>query len=472
MKKWEFILDDIVTKIAGDSDAGIAGDQIVPIIGQEVFYVDTEEGRVSVQAYIVDELLKEEGDLANIAPHLITEENKKLCLQEGIKGLHSLNKLFEEAGLTLANKLFQLLKNEGKQKIKLNETVCSFLRKGNFPLILTTNYFCVLEEIIKCDEDEYASVSYQGEKNRDQDIKLSPVDMSLSKPTIFHIFGIAKPASRCVLSEDDFLSYLHALQDTNTYPQSLRQYLRDKYILTIGCDIPDWTFRLLLYSLKEKEGRISIAGGNRDSFIGGSVNNQLDKDFASFLERIKYYSDDNIYDFLGDVTKHLPYKVKPSIFLSICSEEYEKIGRDISQKLSKRFKVWFCDSELSGKGGEAYWREIKNALEKCRYFMPVITHTACYKLLRADDIVEPMPDKEGGIITEWKYANEVWKRKYAPSSEKYCIPYRLDVNIGDFKNDIQKKFQGELFSLFFNESGNQHIDNVSLHDFSADDISL
>lgn len=296
--------------------------------------------------------------------------------------------------------------------------------------------------------------------------------MSLDEPAIFHIFGIVRPASKCVLSEDDFLLYLHALQDTNTYPQFLRQYLRDKYLLTIGCDIPDWTFRLLLYSLKAKEGRISITGGNKDCFIGGSINSQLDKDFVSFLERIKYYSDDNIYDFLEDVTKNLPYQEKPSLFLSICSEDCGEIGRELSRKLSRRFKVWYCDERLSGKGGEAYWNEIKNALEQCRYFMPVITPTACNKLLRADDIMEPIHDKEGGIITEWKYANEVWKRKYALLSEKYCIPYRLKVSIEDFKNDIQNKFHGELFSLFFNESGNQHIENVSPQDFSANDILI
>lgn len=473
MKKWDFILNDIVAKIAGDRDAGVVGNQIVPIIGQEVYYVDTDNGKISVQEYIVDELLKKDGDLANIAPHLITEENKKLCLQEGIKGLHSLSKLFEEAGLTLANKLYLLLKNGGQHKIKLNETVRSFLKKGNFPLILTTNYFRVLEDIITYDDDEnYSIISYQIEKNRNQDIKLSPVDMFLYEPAIFHIFGIVRPASKCVLTEDDFLSYLHALQDTNTYPQNLRQYLRDKYLLTIGCDIPDWTFRLLLYSLKEKDGRISITGGNKDSFIGGSINNQLDKDFVSFLGRIKYYSDDNIYDFLEDVTKYLPDQDKPSIFLSICSEDYNDIGDVLSSKLRQRFKVWFCKEKLSGNGGEAYWSKIQQGLEQCRYFMPVITPTACNKLLRADDITGPKPDKEGGIITEWKYANDVWKRKYAPLSKKYCIPYRLGVSIEDLKNGILDKFQGELFSLFFNESGNQHIDNVSPQDFSANDIAI
>lgn len=474
MKKWDFILNDIVAKIAGDNDAGIVGNQIVPIIGQDVYYVDTENGKISVQEYIVNELLKEEGDLATIAPHLITEENKKLCLQEGIKGLHSLSKLFEAAGLTLANKLHQLLiKNGGQQKIKLNETVRSFLKKGNFPLILTTNYFRGLEDIITYDDNEnYSVISYQLEKNREQDIKLSPVEMLVYQPAIFHIFGIASPASKCVLTEDDFLSYLHALQDTNTYPQNLRQYLRDKYLLTIGCDIPDWTFRLLLYSLKEKDGRISSIGGNRDSFIGGSINNKLDKDFVSFLGRIKYYSDDNIYDFLEDVTNNLPDQDKPFIFLSICSEDYDEIGDVLSPKLRQRFKVWFCKEKLSGKGGEAYWSKIKQGLEQCRYFMPVITPTACNKLLQTEDIVGPKPDKEVGIITEWKYANDVWERKYASSSEKYCIPYRLGVNIGDFKNGILSKFQGELFSLFFNESGNQHIDNVAPEDFSANDIAI
>ena len=315
-------------------------------------------------------------------------------------------------------------------------------------------------------------MAYQCEKNSNQDIVLSQEDSLLEKPTVYHIFGVSKPLNRCVLSEDDFLKYIHCLQDTNTTPYQLRQYLKDKYLLTIGCDIPDWTFRLLLYSLKETDDSIGARGGSRDSFHGGAINPQFDDGFVSYLERIKYYSDNRLYEFLAAVTNCLPNEERPSIFLSICSEEYESIGKILKRKLSSRFNVWYCDDNLNGHGGEAYWSEIRKGLEQCRYFMPVITPRACVKLLRSSDVIEPRHDEEGGIITEWKYALDVWRRNYAPNGEKYCIPYRIDVDLNDFKRDLQSKFGGILFDLFFSDSGNQHIENVLPKDFSPEDLDL
>ena len=80
----------------------------------------------------------------------------------------------------------------------------------------------------------------------------------------------------------DFLRYLHCIQDTNTKPDYLKKYLENKYILSLGCEIPDWTFRFLLYSLKEKEGRLEGISGE-DMFDGGALSKVMDDNLYSFL---------------------------------------------------------------------------------------------------------------------------------------------------------------------------------------------
>ena len=42
-----------------------------------------------------------------------------------------------------------------------------------------------------------------------------------------------------MVTDDDFLEYLHAWHNVETRPQALTKYLNDKFLLLLGCDYPN-----------------------------------------------------------------------------------------------------------------------------------------------------------------------------------------------------------------------------------------
>lgn len=211
--------------------------QIIPIIGDEVLYIVNESGdKVSLQNYILQEL--------NIEYKQQIQEYsfKNMIVFERLKG----RKAFIRSIKTIID----------KQKIEIDPRVLCFLKYGEFPLIITTTCTDVLERALT----GYESIDYRC-ANTD-DIGEIAQDKRLAKKTIFHLFGRPDKSmvASCVVTENDLLKYLHGLSDSGTAPQKLRQYIQNKRpndeeglerreILALGCNIPDWVFRFLLYSM-------------------------------------------------------------------------------------------------------------------------------------------------------------------------------------------------------------------------------
>lgn len=225
--KWsEYLIEDIVNNIQDKA--------IVPVIGDDAYYID--ESEFSLQHFILDRVLRS----ANLE-----STYKAADYQDGIKGYTRLSShLSKEQNLILKKLIIKEFKNpEIKNRIHLRDDIKRFLDYGDFPLIISTSIYTILaKELAK----EYLVVSYQKEQKSSQDISLS--DDDISKRTIYNIFGNLATNTDCVFTDNDFLSYLHSLHDTNTYPKNLKHYLLPCYVLMLGCDIPDWTFRFLLYS--------------------------------------------------------------------------------------------------------------------------------------------------------------------------------------------------------------------------------
>lgn len=341
-------------------------------------------------------------------------------------------------------------------KIIIDPDVFLFLEQGHFPLILTTCNFRYLERCIKYNGKEYETVPYR--KGKDQDIEIK--DNRLPPPTIFHLFGFAGSNENVVYTEDDFLCYLHYLQDTNSRPIHLKNYLEDRYILSLGCDIPDWTFRFLLYSLKEKGGALAGQGDDK-TFDGGAISKKLDEELANFLSDISYYSDKDLNAFLKDINKQISPEDKPSIFLSVNSEEYDILGEKIKSILSRRFRVWFFKDD----GSPQYWKDIENAINECDYFMPVTTSYSVAKLLDPTS-AKNQKDVSPGIVTELRLALE-HKNKFK-MYHKYCIPY-VTIAPQLLKTGLQSEYCKDLWPLFYSEDGTTHI-TTPLEQLTAEEI--
>ena len=319
-KKWSSaLIEDIVFKIKGGC--------IVPIIGPGVYYIEGEN--CGIQQFIVRELLRR-----NI-PSKADDADIDNYVSGGFKGMTRLSRLFEQNNLELRTSLRALFYDESvMSRIKMNNQVLDFLQKGRFPLVLTTCYYKVLDSMITCDGNNYKVAAYRKEQRSVQDIQLSDADDTLTSPTIFHLFGLLDSTSKeYVVTENDFLSFLHCIQDTNHYPKRLKQYLENRFLLTLGCEIPDWTFRFLLYSLKEKNGELQKAKGAVNNFEGGAVTKAMNDDLDEFLSDIKYFSNNKVDDFLEDINSLLAPVQLPTIFLSMVHEEYESLGKKIKDAL-------------------------------------------------------------------------------------------------------------------------------------------
>ena len=414
---------------------------IVPIIGPNVFY-----GRdgIPIQQYIVEEVLRKE------LPEYFNQETIQTT-SFGIKGMNKLHKLFRSKGKTLCVYLNKLFKDsEFLSKIWMDPDVLEFLRNGNFPLILTTCNFRIINEMLKYNGREYDVVSYQKEKvkgNPEHDILLKEDKHSICKPAIFHLFGTLSPTQgTCVINEEEFLVYLHCLQDTNTRPENLREYLKkenNKYLLTLGCDIPDWTFRFLLYSLKANEGKLRDENGQKDYFVGGALDKNQSEDFVDFLSDINYFPSNKVTEFLQDINPLISPARKPTIFLSLESGEYDSIGEDIKQRFASYFDIWV----FNDRQRDDYWNIIEEGLQKCDLFMPVVTPSALLKIYSGEVTVEIALDREPGLITEWRLAMKNGKTRN-------CLICLDKVKIEDLITAIKDK-RMYLWDMFFPEEGNQ-----------------
>lgn len=432
--KWsEDLIEDIVNNIQDKA--------IVPVIGDDAYYV--EESEFSVQHFILDRVL---------TSACLENTYKAVDYQDGIKGYTKLSShLLKEQNLILKKLIIKEFKNpEIKNRIHLRDEIKRFLDYGDFPLIISTSIYTMLaQELAK----EYMIVSYQKEQKSSQDVSLS--DEDISKRTIYNIFGNLATNTDCVFTDSDFLSYLHSLHDTNTYPKNLKHYLLSRYVLMLGCDIPDWTFRFLLYSLKANHGDLKPkeGTGGLNSFVGGSFSKKINEELEMFLSDISYLSSRQVSEFLNDINNHLHPVSKPKLFLSCLSDEYNSPDvLELRRKLSEKFEVWFCPEQTEERAGDKYWLKIRQGLEEAVYFMPYVTDKLCLKLYGMDAVetIEPQPDtpKEKGIVTEWKYALQY-------DCSKHTCPY-IQSDFADFQKLVDEKFK-LLKELFFPTDGAQAI---------------
>ena len=93
------------------------------------------------------------------------------------------------------------------------------------------------------------------------------------------------------------------------------------------------------------------------------------------------------------------------IFLSYSSESYETVKHLFYALKNEGFKVWFDNVEL--KAGDQHKADITKAIQKCKIFVPVITHPV--KEILATEYVE---DQKSSFRyfrdVEWRTASSRW----------------------------------------------------------------
>ncbi len=345
--------------------SAISNQEVVPIIGKELFKVKGEP--------------------------LLTYINKQVCnnlvidYQEGMTVDQIVDNIEMELGDGKEKYCKELTRIFAKTDIQIPESIKKLIDTGRFPMLLTTSYTPVLEKYLKrINPQKWESFAY------DTTSKADIPSSSLDKNILYYIFGRVGVKGTFVVDEEDLLSFLHFWHDESTRPKELCQYLSNKYLLVIGCDYPDWLFRFMWYSMNNnfkelKKGQLVISNKKV----------MEDVELQSFLRRIKAYYDNDIDEFVLELCKRCkeiePVKIqddnvisgqtqsstKMDFFISYAHEDYETANKIATIIQNLGATVWFDKNEL--RPGDNFPNEIKDNIEECKRFMPILSLNAAQK---------------------------------------------------------------------------------------------
>lgn len=366
---------------------------IVPIIGEDmIVYKRKGSGEeIPFQEFIFNEFQKK-------YPHVTIDDATLTSMKErGYYGLSLLSQFYNEQGRFLDDFMDFVIKNASK--IKLKDEVLDFLVTFNFPIIITTVCFDIIEQQLKGKIESYKSIWY----------RLNKENSSLPSRCVYHIFGQAKDGSKWVSDEDLLLTFLLSHNHKEYGATGLTDFLKEneKKLFVLGCNLPNWLFRFLWQPTQT--GR-SI---DLKTTQGYWINKEKPEDsFENFLKKKNFSADEQVKEILVDATKLLKDELEREaeehssmidaeeqfdVFISYASED-RQIASDIFEALKNlNVKAWFDDR---GKGeitpGHPYWEKIKNGIKHSAHFMPIITGNWMHKLTNTSSLKE-----ETYLVRDW-----------------------------------------------------------------------
>lgn len=343
------------------------------------------------------EYVKDDGTVLSIKDFICDQFNDEINeeVTQAIKsnyyyGISLLEKVERDPLSNALYKEFEYAINMGK--IRLNKKVRDFLCNGAFPLIITTFGFPLIEKELGLKED---SIEWYN-PNRRNDLPIVRDDNSM---IVYHIFG-GRTHSSWAYNEQSLLKFLHSLQSGDYGAKNLSYYLRKhgnksaRNLLVIGASLPDWLFRFFVYPMYEEE--LKDVKGYWLSL------DRIEKELDFFLDRNNYTGQTNlrknnrIDNIISEatlekkITDEAASKIR-KIFVSYKREEAntpksEEIQRVIDI-LKKQGAVWL-DTQKVSDGGNPYWAHIKNAVQQCDIFVPIVTMRYLEEYRGAVDITQ------------------------------------------------------------------------------------
>ena len=152
---------------------------IVPVIGEDtIVYQDPDTVKeIPFQEFILNEFQKK-------YPHVTVDNAAFLSMKErGYYGLSLMSQYYNEQGRFLDDFMDSVSKNASC--IKLKDEVLDFLVTFNFPVIITTVCFDIIEQQLKGQIENYKSIWY----------RLNKENSTLPSRCVYHIFGQAKDSN-------------------------------------------------------------------------------------------------------------------------------------------------------------------------------------------------------------------------------------------------------------------------------------
>ena len=369
--------------------------RVIPIIGPELLQVETETGPRLLYDWVAEKLAAKLGvDTAQL-PQPFTL-NDVVCWFLSSRGRREeaytrLRSLFRDAHFAPPLALRQLA------------------QITDLDLFVTTTFDPLLEQAINLERFQGAQstevIAYA--PNRVADL---PVEREkLQRPVIYHLLGRLSASPTYVISDEDTLEFICALQSEHLTPEKIFHELEHNHLLFIGSSFTNWLARLFLRMAKRHRlsdprdvGEVladnhSVSDGRLMSFLQQvSVRTRVYSGAEKFVDELhrRWMTRQKPGDVvpLGAAQRFLPPErdmPDNAVFISYAREDLLAVQRLKAGLDVAGIRTWFDLDRL--EGGDDYDRKIQRNIARCSYFIPVVSATTERRL-------------EGYFRREWSYA--------------------------------------------------------------------
>ena len=353
--------------------------RVVPIIGPDLLRVQTDQGLRPLYVWLAEKLaVKLSVDTVGLPQPLTL--NDVICCYLAQRGRR------EEAYTRLRSIMREV-------QIEPPPALRQLAQITDFDLFVTTTFDPLLENAINLEryggQPMTEVIAYAPNRVAD----LPSERGQLQRTVVYHLLGRLSASPTYVLSDEDMLEFICALQSEHLTPERLFHELEHNHLLLIGSDFSNWLARLFLRMAKRK--RLSDPRDVTEVFADDHT--LQDGRLVSFLQQVSVRT--RVYggaeSFVAELHRRWtsrqrstgsgsdagnapqrflsPAREMPpnAIFISYAREDLPAVQRLKGALDAGGFTTWFDLDRL--ENGDDYDRKIRANIARCSFFVPVIS---------------------------------------------------------------------------------------------------
>jgi hypothetical protein len=252
----------------------------------------------------------------------------------------------------------------------------------------------------------------------------------LLRPVVYHLFGKLSASPNYVISDEDLLEFICALQSEHLAPEKLFHELEHNHLLFIGSNFTNWLARLFLRMAK----RHRLSDPRDVGEVLADDHSSQDDRLMSFLQQVSvrtriYIGAERFVEELherwrarrksavsapnaGPARFLPPAREMPdnAVFISYARDDLPAVQQIKVGLEAAGITTWFDIDRL--EVGDDYDRKIQRNVARCSYFIPVVSATTQRR-------------PEGYFRREWNYALD--RVRNMADGALFILPVSIDA---------------------------------------------
>ena len=409
--------------------------RVIPIVGPELLMVSTDRGPRLLHDWVAERLATRLNVNTSELPQPYTL-NDVVCWFLANRGRR------EEAYVRLRS----IIKDAN---FEAPATLRKLAAITDFDLFVTTTFDSLLETAINLERSGGTASTDVLSYAPNRVVDLPTERERLQRPLVYHLFGKLSASPTYVISDEDLLEFICALQNEHLAPEKLFHELEHNHLLFIGSNFTNWLARLFLRMAK----RHRLSDPRDVGEVLADNHSGSDGRLMAFLQQVSvrtriYSGAEKFVDELHRrwTTRHRPADVLAfgaspqrflpperempdnAVFISYAREDLAAVQKLKAGLDAAGIKTWFDLERL--EGGDDYDRKIQRNIARCSYFIPIVSAATQRRL-------------EGYFRREWSYAID--RARNIAEGALFILPVTIDdTNGGDAQ--VPEKFKAVHFT--------------------------